>query len=146
MSRLDGLHPELRKKAEALIALSSAAGIHIAISQGLRTIEQQDALYAQGRTAPGPIVTNAQGGHSYHNFGLAFDIVVIRDSKATWDDKVDVNENDVPDYVDVGTIGEQLGLEWGGRWKFRDLPHFQMTFGLSLEELRNGKKPPNEAP
>lgn len=141
MNKLDGLHPELRAKAEALIKICAAAHLPIVITQGMRTMEQQAALYAQGRTKPGPIVTNAKPGRSYHNYGLAFDFAVVKDGKPSWDDKVNVNENDTPDYVEVGEIGEQLGLEWGGRWKFRDLPHFQMTFGLSLNDLAAGKRP-----
>ncbi|NWG72753.1 MAG: M15 family metallopeptidase [Parvularculaceae bacterium] len=141
MSKLDGLHPIVRQKAEALIAICAAAKLPIIVTQGLRTDEEQAALWAKGRTAPGPKVTNAKPGHSYHNYGLAFDIAVVKNGRPTWDDKVSVDGDETPDYVEVGEIGEQLGLEWGGRWKFRDLPHFQMRFGLSLADLKSGKRP-----
>jgi peptidoglycan L-alanyl-D-glutamate endopeptidase CwlK len=144
MSKLDGLHPQVREKAEALVKICAAAKIPIVVTQGLRTIAEQDALYAQGRTTKGPKVTNARGGTSYHNYGLAFDIAVKKDGKLSWEDKVDVDEDGVPDYVEVGEIGEQLGLEWGGRWAHQDLPHFQLTFGLTIADLKAGKRPEME--
>lgn len=144
MGKLDGLHPTVREKAQALVAICGAAKISIVVTQGMRTIEQQDVLYAQGRTAPGPIVTNAKGGSSYHNYGLAFDFAVKKDGRPSWNDKVDVDKDGEPDYREVGEIGEQLGLEWGGRWKRPDLPHFQITFGLSIADLRAGKRPEME--
>ena len=141
MSRLDGLHPQFREKLEALQKICAAAKIPIVWTQGLRTIEQQDALYAQGRTTAGPIVTNAKGGTSYHNYGLAADFAVKKDGKLSWEDKVDVDADGEPDYREVGEIGESLGLEWGGRWKKPDLPHFQLTFGLSIAQLQAGERP-----
>jgi peptidoglycan L-alanyl-D-glutamate endopeptidase CwlK len=127
-----------------LIVAASSNGIKIVVTQGTRTLEEQAALYAKGRTAPGPIVTNAKPGSSYHNFSLAFDIAVVgADGKITWDTKVDVDHDSEPDYIEVGLLGESLGLEWGGRFKsLVDLPHFQVSFGLSLKDLRSGKRPP----
>ena len=88
------------------------AGLAILVSQGLRTWEEQDALYAKGRTIPplGPeyFVTRARGGQSYHNFGLAFDIVVIDAvTKAGWDDRHH-------GWGIAGALGKSVGLEWGG--------------------------------
>jgi len=102
-------------------------GIRLRITQGLRTIEQQNVLFSQGRTAPGDIVTNAQGGQSYHNYGLAFDVA-------------GVNENGLLDYnIDwegIGQIANDIGLEWGGNWtNFIDRPHFQRTYDLSIRRL-----------
>src|SRR5262245_49894508 len=79
--RLSLVHPGLGSRGRTLMALCAQAGIAILVTQGLRTWKEQDALYAKGRTAP-PIgkkyiVTNAKGGSSWHNFGLAFDIVVL---------------------------------------------------------------------
>jgi len=141
MKELEGLHPTLVKKAERLIELCDSAGLRIKITQGYRSIEEQDRLYAQGRTAPGKIVTWARGGESYHNYGLAFDFALYNENKLHWDMKVDVNKNEIPDYCDVGELGESLGLEWGGRWKKKDYPHFQLTFGLSIADLKAGKRP-----
>ncbi|TLY41369.1 MAG: M15 family metallopeptidase [Nitrospirae bacterium] len=77
------------------------------------------------------IVTKAKGGQSYHNFGLAFDIVVLDSlGKADWD-------TNHPGWKKAGDLGKSVGLEWGGDWKsFKDLPHFQYTGGLTLEECR----------
>lgn len=114
------------------------------VTETLRTKEEQDELYAQGRTKPGKIVTNAKGGDSFHNYGLAFDIALIDRGKLNWNTGADINDNDITDFFEIGEIGEKLGLEWGGRWKFKDMPHFQLTFGLSLADLKAGKKPPED--
>ena len=97
------------------------------ITSGLRTIKEQNKLYAQGRTRPGKIVTNAKGGKSYHNFGLAVDIVEIKNGKALWTN---------PDWIKIAELGKSLGLEWGGDWvSIKDMPHFQVSFGKSTSKL-----------
>jgi peptidoglycan LD-endopeptidase CwlK len=112
------LLPEVQPIARALVQKAALNGIHIKIISGLRTYEEQDELYAQGRTKPGSKVTNARGGYSNHNFGIAFDIGVFEGQKY------------LPDsvkYKAVGALGTDLGLEWGGNWKsIVDLPHFQL--------------------
>jgi peptidoglycan LD-endopeptidase CwlK len=143
--RLEGLNPIVRKATEELIARSFAAGVSIVIVQGLRTIEYQNQLYAQGRTAPGQIVTNAQGGHSFHNFGLAVDFALLMpDGKVvSWDTYRDGDNDGQRDWLEVAAIGKALGFEWGGDWaNFLDMPHFQMVFGLTTAQLRAGAKPP----
>lgn len=134
--KLVGVHPLVATKARQLIEQAYREGINVIITQGLRTVEEQNELYAQGRTKPGKIVTNARGGYSYHNFGLAFDFAVLNaDGSVNWN--VDKK------WKRVGALGKSLGLEWGGDWKkFKDYPHFQYTFGLSLTDLRAGKRPP----
>lgn len=112
------LLPEVQPYARALVHKAAAAGIRIKIISGLRSYEAQDALYAQGRTAPGPIVTQAKGGQSNHNFGIAFDIGVFEGNQYL---------SDSPKYKAVGILGVELGLEWGGNWKtITDQPHFQL--------------------
>ena len=112
------LLPEVQPMARALVQKAAAAGITIKIISGLRTYAEQDALYAQGRTAPGIRVTNAKGGHSNHNFGIAFDVGVFEGNKYL---------PDSPKYKAVGVLGADLGLEWGGNWKtLVDQPHFQL--------------------
>lgn len=136
--KLQGVHPVVATKARQLIERAYKEGINVIITQGLRTIEEQNALYAQGRTKPGKIVTNARGGYSYHNFGLAFDFAIMKDDGS-------VSWNVDGKWRRVGAIGKSLGLEWGGDWKdFKDYPHFQYTFGLSLADLRAGKRPKEE--
>lgn len=136
--KLVGVHPLVATKARQLIERAYREGINVIITQGLRTVEEQNELYAQGRTKPGKIVTNAKGGYSYHNYGLAFDFAVLNDDgSVNW--KVDEQ------WKRVGAIGKSLGLEWGGDWKdFKDYPHFQYTFGLSFADLRSGKRPPQQ--
>jgi peptidoglycan LD-endopeptidase CwlK len=131
------LLPEVQPMARALVQKAALGGVRIKIISGLRTYAEQDALYAQGRTAPGGIVTKARGGYSNHNFGIAFDIGVFEGNTYL---------GDSPKYKAVGVIGMDLGLEWGGSWKtIVDQPHFQlrpawamdMTETQMLAELRN---------
>ena len=104
-------------------------GIKTRVTDGYRTIKQQDDLFAQGRTAPGKKVTNAMGGYSNHNFGLAIDVVPLENGKANYNSTK---------YPLLGRIGESVGLEWGGRWKtIVIMPHFQDLKGMSLKELRS---------
>lgn len=122
------LHPRLRDKARALVRLSANAGITIKVISGTRSYEEQAALYAKGRTAPGPEVTNARPGYSWHNFGTAFDVGLFEGSAYV---------GDSPKYREVGKIGKSLGLEWGGDWTgFKDFPHLQETGGKTLAEAR----------
>ena len=112
------LLPKVQPMARELVHKATAAGITIRIISGLRSYAEQDALYAQGRTAPGNKVTNAKGGYSNHNFGIAFDIGVFEGG--AYRDKS-------PKYKAVGVIGMDLGLEWGGNWvTIIDQPHFQL--------------------
>ena len=112
------LLPEVQPIARALVQKAQGIGITIKIISGLRTYAEQDALYAQGRTADGHIVTNARGGYSNHNFGIAFDVGVFEGSKYLPESSK---------YRAVGALGVDLGLEWGGNWKtIVDQPHFQL--------------------
>lgn len=146
--RLIGLHPVVLAAATVLIERCYVRGVPILITQGLRTIAEQDALYAQGRTKPGSIVTNAKGGYSYHNFGLAVDFALLlpNGSSVSWDMNRDYNGNNIKDWIEVVEEAEKLGFEWGGDWiTFKDYPHFQMVFGLTLTQLRAGSKPSETA-
>ena len=112
------LLPEVRPMARALVQKAAAMGIRIKVISGFRTYEEQAALYAQGRTAPGNIVTNARPGYSNHNFGIAFDIGVFEGNSYL---------PESPKYGAVGALGVDIGLEWGGSWKtIVDAPHFQL--------------------
>ena len=136
MSRLlTDLHPKLQELAQAFKDACSKQNLPVSIYFTLRTIAEQDALYAQGRTTPGKIVTNAKGGESYHNYGLAFDAAPLNSD-------LSINWTDNQLYQAMGEIGQSVGLEWGGSWvKFPDKPHFQFTFGLSIQDLLEGKRP-----
>lgn len=138
------LHPLVAEKKEELIALAADKGINVVITQDFRSIEEQDALYEKGRTAEGNIVTHAKGGESYHNFGLAIDFALMSvDGQVIWDMNYDGNGNSRADWMEVVEIAKDLGFEWGGDWtQFKDYPHLQMDFGLSIWELQRGKRPP----
>ena len=98
------------------------------IISGNRTYDEQRALFAQGRTAPGHRVTNANAGYSNHNFGIAWDIGFFKGGKYLDED---------PMYKVAGKIGEQQGLDWGGDWhSIVDEPHFQLKTEYSLADLR----------
>jgi hypothetical protein len=135
MSRkLEDLHPYVRYLAEKFIEECKNQGIEVLIYCTYRSKEEQNKFYAKGRSTAGKIVTNAKGGYSYHNYGLAFDCVPVIDYKAQWD-RVDL-------YEKIGAIGESIGLKWGGHFKgFTDRPHFQWSNNLRIKHLLKGKKP-----
>ena len=136
---LGGLHPEVEEKSEKLVEKTKEKDIDIRISSGFRTEEEQDALYAQGRTVPGPIVTNAKGGESYHNYGLAVDFAIEDGNDVIWDIEYDGNDNGKSDWKEVAEIAKDLGFTWGGDWEeFKDYPHLQMDFDTSIRELQKG--------
>jgi peptidoglycan L-alanyl-D-glutamate endopeptidase CwlK len=120
----------------------AAAKLPFFLFMALRTFECQDELYAQGRTKPGSIVTNARGGDSLHNYGLAADYVLDGSLEKpgiqwSWNTKADFDSDGRSDWMRMGEIAESCGLEWGGRWKrFPDLPHVQNTYGLALVEIK----------
>lgn len=106
---------------------------YVAIS-GNRTWEEQDALYAQGRTKPGPIVTNARGGQSNHNFRIALDFGVFKNG-IYMDEKAPYQAEKV--HLAVSKIAGKYGIDWGGGWKtIKDYPHFEISTGLSMSEKR----------
>jgi hypothetical protein len=137
-SSLERLQPKAAELARQLIAKAKEKGIEIRIISGLRTIEEQEALYANGRAKPGPIMTSAR--RSAHNTGLAFDIVIFKTDRYVWEG---------PEYTIVGQLGKELGLIWGGDWKFADPPHFETTDAKdALQKLQSasGSTPGPDSP
>jgi peptidoglycan L-alanyl-D-glutamate endopeptidase CwlK len=134
---LDDLHPIVRDKAKAFLAKSKDCGIDLLVTSTYRDNESQAALYAQGRTKPGNIVTNAKPGQSWHNWRCAFDVVPLRFGKPVWA----TSGKDGELWRQIGEIGESVGLEWAGRWtgKLREMAHFQYTAGLTLADFKSGK-------
>lgn len=130
---LDDLNPKVKKLAEQFIKACKDVDIDILIYSTYRDAESQNELYAQGRTKPGRIVTNAKAGFSYHNWRCAFDFVPIVNGKARWDDSAA--------YAKCGAIAEDLGFEWAGRWsgKLKEVAHLQFTGGLSIFDFQRGK-------
>ena len=132
---LEELRPAVRRRVEAFLEAAKGEGIDLLVTSTYRDFESQQALYDQGRTAPGKIVTNAKPGQSYHNFRCAVDVVPLRFGKPVWDAKD-------PIWQRVGALGEMAGLEWAGRWqKFPEMVHFQYTAGATLKQLNEGWQP-----
>ncbi len=126
-TRIKLLHPAIREDAEKFITESeNTFDITLRIIQGLRTIEEQDALYAIGRNKPGKRVTNAKGGSSYHNYGLAIDLVEMKGGQPNWNFEYEI----------IVPIAEKYGFFWGGNFKsIIDRPHFEKTFGHGWRDL-----------
>jgi peptidoglycan L-alanyl-D-glutamate endopeptidase CwlK len=130
---LDELVPPAKERVERFIALCDENGIDLLVTSTYRDHESQNALYAQGRTKVGKVVTNAKAGESYHNWRCAVDVVPLINGKPNWD-------SSDPVWLRIGELGEQAGLEWAGRWRtFKELAHFQYTGGLTLTDLKNGQ-------
>jgi peptidoglycan LD-endopeptidase CwlK len=136
LAALEGLNPVAKQTFSELLLRLNAEGEDICITDGYRSAEEQDALYAQGRTKPGKIVTNARGGYSLHNFGCAIDFVPVSKTGAfLWSGKEAERR-----FKEVGEVAKSMGIEWGGDWKtFPDKPHVQFTQGLTIADFRAGR-------
>ena len=134
LERIKLIHPKLREEVmeiydEICEALKGRAICRFTYT--LRTFAEQDLLFKKV-----PKVTNAKGGMSYHNYGLAIDIVlIIGGVAASWDIKTDFDGDGKADWMEVVAIFKSFGWEWGGDWKFYDAPHFQKTLGYSVRQL-----------
>lgn len=126
------LHPSFRALIERAIAFAAQRGVRLVPVQGHRTEDEQAALYAQGRTAPGSIVTNAGPGQSLHNYGVAVDLVPADlINTPNW-------SPESPLWNVVGEAATAAGLEWGGNWNgFVDRPHVQMPVQGGWRTLQN---------
>jgi peptidoglycan L-alanyl-D-glutamate endopeptidase CwlK len=121
LDRINKLHPRVRDKAIAFIAKAKNEGIELRVTETSRSFERQAELFKQGG------VTQAAPGQSFHNYGLAMDVVPIENSVPNYNSK---------DWDEIGKIGKNFGFEWGGDWQgFKDMPHFQMTFGKTWQQL-----------
>ena len=140
MRNVSQLHPTLQKKVVELQKECKKQGIKIKIGECFRTVAEQNALYAKGRTAPGSIVTNAKGNSysSMHQWGVAFDFFLDMDVDKDGKTSDDAFNNATKLFNKVGSIGKKLGLEWGGDWKsIKDLPHFQLPdWGSTATQLK----------
>ena len=131
LSRLRTLQPTLQPLAQTFLERCAEAGIPCEITQGTRTFAEQQRIYDQGRSAPGAVVTQAKPGDSYHQYGLAFDVV-----PTAYKSLPDWNPGG-PFWATIGAIGKSLGLEWGGDWRTPDQPHFQIPSSVApLAELK----------
>lgn len=137
-----GLHPIVAEKVEFLKEKTAEKEITILITDDYRSFEEQDKLYDKGRKTPGKVVTHLEGGESYHNYGLAVDFALqLENGNVIWDTEYDGNGNGQSDWFEVAEIAKELGFQWGGDWRgFKDYPHLQMDFGLTINDLQEGKR------
>lgn len=132
-ANLDTLTPMTRQAAirfllAAAELLKPTKTLRAVMTSGRRTYAQQTALWNQGRTTPGPKVTNAQAGYSWHNFGTAWDITLFDGSEPVWDH---------PLYRKLAELGRDQGLDCGAFFQsFPDEPHYQIRNGLTMAEMR----------
>lgn len=153
LKRLQLMHPAVR--ASAIAAYTEAANAMTGkafprITYSLRTFAEQQALYNQGRTTSGQIVTNAKPGSSYHNYGLALDFALVVDSdgdgkftETSWNINKDYDGDLKADWMEFVAIMKKHGWFWGGDFKsFKDYPHFEKTLGTNWRGLldRHNKK------
>lgn len=132
MKDLTQLLPKVQQMTNLFLSKCKEKGIEVTITSAYRSIEDQDALYAQGRTTQGNVVTNARGGDSFHNWKCAVDFAPVVNGSIPWNNKAL--------FAKVGAIGKECGFEWGGDWaSFLDLPHLQYTAGYTLQDFKNGK-------
>lgn len=143
----DELHLVVDENKNILLEQSADIDIDVVITDGIRPVEEQNELYAEGQSVGGDVVTNARGGESYHNYGLAIDYALRKPGgKIIWDTEYDGNGNGRADWLEVAELAKDLGFEWGGDWeRFPDYPHLQMDFDLSIEELQKGWRPADDA-
>ncbi|WP_316736294.1 M15 family metallopeptidase [Pedobacter aquatilis] len=134
------VHPKLRVELTKIVEeiqdkLTGNASMRL--TQGLRTIDYQNSLYNQGRTTKGSIVTNAKGGQSLHNYGLAVDFCLILDGKTmSYNEVKDFDGDAVADWKEVVTVFKAYGWKWGGDFKsIKDSPHFEKTFSNTWQQL-----------
>lgn len=125
------LHPTLQSLMAQLEEKCAERGLALGIGECYRTVEEQDELYAQGRTKAGSIVTNAKGTNygSQHQWGIAFDFFKNVKGHAYDDDAF---------FAEVAAIAKGLGLGWGGDWvSFKDRPHLYLPmWGSTCSELK----------
>lgn len=130
--KINELHPKLRPIAQVAWQESEDTmpdNTKLWIDQAYRTFSESDALYAQGRTTKGEVVTNAKAGQSYHNYALAFDFHMITNGKDDWQVG--------PLWMKVVSIMKSHGFTWGGDFSgsFKDMPHFELRFGYNWKDL-----------
>jgi peptidoglycan LD-endopeptidase CwlK len=141
IERIKTAHPKLREDLEKIYheANNRLGKSRLRFAYVFRSFEEQTKLFRSGKN-----VTKADAGQSYHNYGLAVDIVLLLDKNgdgifetASWDTKADWDKDNIADWVEVVKVFEKYGWEWGGSWKsFKDLPHFQKTFGYKWQQLK----------
>jgi peptidoglycan L-alanyl-D-glutamate endopeptidase CwlK len=125
------LHLQAQETARIFLAAFASQPYTVRLISGVRTYAEQNALYAQGRTRPGKKVTNARGGQSNHNFGIAWDIGIFSDGKY-------LPESPIYKQAAPVALAATTGLEWGGNWiTIQDKPHYQLLTNRTISEVRD---------
>lgn len=138
LENLKFVYPDIRVRAFRLREdIHKATGYWIRITRGYASYESQAAIYAQGRTAPGKIVSEAKPGLSIHNFGLAFDLCFIGlDPYLETMAKMRGEEKSEVVWERVAECVEANGMMSGRRFRLcKDSPHAELTYGLRLSDL-----------
>lgn len=139
--RIALLHPLVRQEVKSTIEeveKDFVAGTFVRVTDGYRTFEEQDKLFAKGRRSPGPKVTNAKAGSSFHNYGLAFDGVIIVGGKLDYEN---------PLWRKVVEAFKRKGWTWGGDFSaFFDGPHLEKSFGHTIKTILARHKAKNFIP
>lgn len=152
------LLPQVKTKLEELETLAEQNDLHFIVTQTLRSPEEQEAYYAQGRkdlpevnklravaklapitASENRIVTKAMTVYdSWHAYGRAFDVAIVnKEGKIDWDESVDWNSNGISDWEELGKLGESIGLEWGGNFSsLHDIPHYQFREGTTISQAK----------
>lgn len=135
------LKPKVQRLCDQFVSACKDSGIIVQVTEGFRSMERQAELYNQpfdkkDNDGDGKIdeadekVTNAKAGQSFHNYGVAFDVIFVINGRRTYEG----------DWNAIGRIGRSIGLDWGGDWKtFVDRPHFQFTGGYTLDDFINNR-------
>lgn len=123
--KLRGVHPKLAEAVRNILAVMDVLGHPMMVTDGVRTLQRQQELYAQGRTAPGKIVTNADGLRAKSNhqvkedgWGHAVDMCFVVDGKPSW--------SEAHRWRLYGEVASAVGCSWGGFWKRPDKPHIEL--------------------
>lgn len=139
MIDINKLHPAIRERTVKFLAGAKEKQIDLRLTFGMRTFAEQQILFNQGRTTPGSIVTKARPGESFHNYGLAIDVIPFLKSEIIVGGKLVIKYK--PDWntrlwPTISTLGKLNGFEWGGDWKtIVDRPHFQYPVNTSYRAL-----------
>lgn len=136
------LHPTVIAAFKSFILeaqeVARQKGLEYKIICGTRSWEEQERIYAQGRTAPGKIVTKAPPGYSMHNFGLAVDCGVFRNGSYLDESDPEAAEEM---HKAASLVAAKYGIRWGGNFKsIVDVPHFELDTPLSMAQMRDRKK------
>lgn len=113
-TRLALVHPELSRRVHLLAAAIPA--ITLRVTAGIRTVQQQDALWQIGRDVQGKkigiTVTDAKGTQSNHVLGFAVDLVVMVAGQPDWKSQPWI------------ALAPQFSLRSGAEWG--DSPHLEL--------------------